>query len=102
MLENGAPVERLVRIVDGYEIWAGAPIPDTVHGRKPYDETKLILKYIEGRKQGVYKSHLKGAEILAHETGNPYTDYNTHVDRLRRKFSDAWKQHTSNEPITIK
>lgn len=76
---------------DTYPIECGIPIHET-RGRKPLSEGDLIKLYIEGRKQGLYKSHADGARKLYMHAAIYSGGYETKIDRLQRKFSKAWKQ----------
>lgn len=75
---------------DTYSIEDGIPIPET-RGRKTLGEHDLIKLYIEGRKQGLYKSHADGARKLYKYAAIYSGGDETKIDRLQRKFSKAWK-----------
>ncbi len=86
---------------DSYLISSNTPIIET-RGRKQYDESELVRRYIVGRLSGEYKGYSDGAHKLLHDAGKHTGCEVTKFDRLRRKFSKGWKQHDAGEMVDVK
>jgi hypothetical protein len=77
------------------EVFTSTGLPPIKRPRLGYAETKLIEKFIKGRIAGTYRSCRAGAIALAKEAGKPTVSEESNRDRLRRKFSKAWKEYLS-------
>lgn len=75
-----------------FEILENRNIPET-RGRRRYDESAIVERYIAGRLEGIYKTHLSAAKKLQRYAAKHSGGEQTKIDRLRRKFSKAWQKY---------
>lgn len=76
------------------------PPPSVPKGRPRYNEQYLVDRYVQERINGLHRSHLAGAKSLLKYANKHSGGDETKKNRLRRKFSAAWKAYLEQNKST--